>query len=192
MPRITEATVAEHREKQRRNLLDAAHELLRESPTAPSMSAVGQRAGLSRSAVYQYFDSREDLLYALVADVFPRWTSRITTALAEAPTVADRILAYANANLELVDSGAHAVGSALAALAPGEQLDAQADRMHGMIQDPLTDTLAELGIEAPEQVGELINAVIHAGTRMLESGIGLDAVVRHVGQVLEPLVAAHR
>ena len=192
MPRITEATVAEHREKQRRNLLDAAHELLTESPAAPSMSAVAQRAGLSRTAVYQYFDSREDLLYALVADVFPKWTSRITTALAEAPTVADRILAYAHANLELVDAGAHAVGSALAALAPGEQLDEQADRMHAMIQDPLTETLAELGIEAPEQVAELINAVIHAGTRMLENGIGIEAVTKHVDQVLAPLVASYR
>lgn len=86
---------------------------------------VALRAGLSLPSVYQYFGTRQDLFQALVRDIFPRWTERVTGAMADAPTKADRILAYATANVDLVAEGAHAVGSALAALAPGAELDPQ-------------------------------------------------------------------
>jgi len=189
MPRISAATVAEHRAAQERALLDAAHELLQETSEAPTMAEVASRAGLSRPSVYQYFDSRQDLLQALVRDIFPRWTERVTGAMADAPTQADRVLAYATANVDLVAEGAHAVGAALAALAPGAELDEQASRMHRQLQEPLIETLTELGVAGPESVAEMINAVVHAGTRMLESGQTLAEVHTHLRTLLGPFVA---
>ena len=189
MPRISAATVAEHRAAQERALLDAAHELLQETSEAPTMAEVALRAGLSRPSVYQYFDSRQDLLQALVRDIFPRLTERVTGAMADAPTEADRILAYATANVDLVAEGAHAVGSALAALAPGAELDEQATRMHRQLQEPLIATLTELGVADAESVAEMINAVVHAGTRMLESGQTPARVHAHLRTLLGPFVA---
>lgn len=191
MPRITAPTVQEHRERQRRKILDSAHELLRKDPTPPSLAAVARGAGISRSALYIYFDSRETLLYALVEDVFPRWTARVTQAMTDAPTVADRVRAYALANLELVDEGAHAVSGALAALAPGEELGAQAQRMHDLIRAPLVDTIQELGIASPEQVADLFNALVHGATRMLEQGQPFDDVLADIDAILVPFIQAH-
>lgn len=188
MPRISAATVAEHRAAQERAILDAAHELLQETSEAPTMADVALRAGLSRPSVYQYFHSRQDLLQALVRDIFPRWTERVTAAMAAAPTNADRILAYATANVDLVAEGAHAVGAALAALAPGAELDEQATRMHRQLQEPLIETLTGLGISDPESLAEMINSVVHAGTRMLESGQTLERVQSHLRTLLGPLV----
>lgn len=188
MPRISAATVAEHRAAQERALLDAAHELLQETSEAPTMAEVAVRAGLSRPSVYQYFDSRQDLLQALVRDIFPRWTERVTGAMAEAPTQADRVLAYATANVDLVAEGAHAVGAALAALAPGAELDEQATRMHRQLQEPLIETLAGLGVDDPGSVAEMINAMVHAGTRMLESGQTREQVHAHLKALLGPFV----
>ncbi|MGO4189739.1 TetR/AcrR family transcriptional regulator [Pseudarthrobacter sp. TAF60_1] len=188
MPRISAATVAEHRAAQERALLDAAHELLQETSEAPTMADVALRAGLSRPSVYQYFDSRHDLLQALVRDIFPRWTERVTGAMANAPTKADRILAYAMANVDLVAEGAHAVGAALAALTPGAELDEQATRMHRQLQEPLIETLTELGVADPESLAEMINAVVHAGTRMLESGQTREQVHSHLRTLLGPFV----
>lgn len=68
---------------------------------------------------------RQDLLQELIADIFPRWTERVTGAMADAPTKADRILAYALAHVDLLAEGAHAVGFALATLAPGLALDSR-------------------------------------------------------------------
>lgn len=78
--------------------------------------------------------------------LFPRWTGRVTGAMADAPTKADRILA----------------------------LDEQADRMHRQQQEPL------------------ITTVVHAGTRMLESGQSIQQVHAHLHSSLDPSVAAHR
>ncbi|MGD6978595.1 MULTISPECIES: TetR/AcrR family transcriptional regulator [Citricoccus] len=191
MPRISEPTVAEHRAARERALLDAAHDLLTETGEAPSLSQVAQRAGLARTSIYQYFTSKQELLQAMVRDVYPRWTERISGAMDQAPTEADRLMAYAAANVSLVAEGAHAVGSALAALAPGEELDEQAARMHREVQQPLVQTLERLDVESPAQVAELVNAVVHGATLLLESGQDLEAALGHLQVVLGPMVREH-
>ena len=58
MPRIDAPTVAEHHAQRRAALLAAAEELLAEQGVeAVTPAAVGARAGLARSSVYQYFSS---------------------------------------------------------------------------------------------------------------------------------------
>lgn len=70
----------------------------------------------------------------------------------------------------------HAVGYALATLSPGEALDAEASRMDRAIQEPLVETMQLLDADDPEEMSELINAIIHASTRMLEGGEPLSEV----------------
>lgn len=187
MPRISEPTLAQHRAARERALLDAAHALLLETGEAPGLPQVASRAGLARTSVYQYFGSKADLLRAMVRDVYPRWTERVIGAMAAAPSEADRILAYAVANVQLVAEGAHAIGSALAALAPEEELDEQATRMHREIQEPLIQTLVDLDVKSPDDVAELIGAVVHGATRMLETSDS-DVVLQHLVTVLGPMV----
>lgn len=187
MPRISAATVPEHRAKQERLILDAAHALLEETGDISSMRQVAERAGLARPSVYHYFDSRETLLNALVEDVFPKWAERVSSAMDAEPELSGRIIAYAVTNVQLVEEGAHAVGAALSALTPGEALNAQAARMHRAIQEPLIDTLTRLGAEDPEALGELINSVVHASTRLLESGRRPEAVYAALTAVIGPM-----
>lgn len=188
MPRISAATVAEHRAARERALLDAAHAILLETGEPPRLSDVAARAGLARTSAYQYFGSQLDLLKAMVKDVYPLWTERIRGAMAAAPTEADGILAYAVVNVKLVDEGAHAVGSALAALDPGAALDEEAVRMHHDVQEPLIAALTALDVDAPEDVAGLVNAVVHGATLLLEAGQGLDAALARLTAVLGPLV----
>ncbi len=187
MPRISAATVAEHRRNQERRLLDAAHEILRDTGDVPSLREVGRRAGLARSSVYHYFGSREDLLNSLVRDVFPKWTERVTTAMEGEVGAGRKILAYALANVHLVNEGAHAVATALASLTPGEVVDEQAAQMHRAITEPLVEVLAELGVADPEGVSDLINAVVHASARALEAGKPIEQVVANLTAVIAPM-----
>ena len=187
MPRITAPTVPEHRAAQERVLLDAAHALLRETGEAPTMAQLAERAGLARSSVYEYFGSRHEVMAALVADLLPRWIERIRAAMHAAPSPAEAILAYACTNVALVADGSHAPGEALAALAPGREADARAARMHVDIKEPLVATLTELGVESPESVADMVNALVYAGVQMLAAGQTLDDVTRHLRVVLGPL-----
>lgn len=191
MPKISAPSVAEHHAAQERALLDAARELLRETGQAPAMADVAARAGLARSSVYQYFSSRQDLLRGVVQDVFPRWAQRITDAMEHAGSPADAVVAYAHTNLDLVAEGEHAVGAALAGLAPGEELNEQARDMHQRISEPLTEALERLGVPDPAAVATLVNAVVHAATRMLESGDDHAAVAARVSALLGPFAREH-
>lgn len=188
MPRINEPTVAMHRAARERELLDAAHDIFLETGEAPSIPQVAARTGLARTSVYQYFSSRTELLRAMVRDVYPRWTERITSAMEAAPSEADRVMAYAVANVELVAEGAHAIGSALAALAPGEELDEQATRMHREVQEPLVTTLLSLGMDSPSEVAELINTVIHGASRRVETDQDLNSALTLLNTVLGPMI----
>ena len=63
--------------------------------------------------------------------------------------------------------------------------------MHRQIQEPLIATLEELGATDPAAVAEMINGMVHAGTRLLESGHALEDVRANLLAVLGPFVAAH-
>lgn len=187
MPRIQAATVAEHRSLQRRALLDAARSILATGePQAPSLSAVAERAGLARSSVYQYFKSREDLLEGVIADMFPRWSAFVDERMKAASDPAGKVLAYADANLELVAQGEHAVMRGLAMAAPGAALAESSRALHEQLRVPLVDALAGLPAEQPQHMAELIQAVVRAGSQMIENGVSADDVRDMVRQLLRP------
>lgn len=169
MPRIDAPTVAEHRAVRERSLLDAARALLTDRPDqVPTLAEVGERAGLSRSSVYQYFDSREDLLSAVVRDSFPRWQERLDAAIGAADGPRGRVLAFVRANLELVADGEHALARTLASVAPSEELARRSQTFHDRLLLPLRGALDELGVPDPETTTELLNALVHAASRRVE------------------------
>ncbi len=186
MPKISAATVAEHRATQLRALLDAAHALLTESPERPpSLGEVAARAGLARSSVYHYFRSREDLLRAVVEDMFPRWNAKVIAAMDEAGDPAGRVLAYVDANLRLVAEGEHALVGALATVTPQAFTDERMQTLHRELVLPLVEALREHGTTHPELAAELVGAVVRKGTELIESGRNLEEVRRAVRDLLE-------
>ncbi len=171
MPRIQAATVAEHRAMQRKAILDAARDILALGGSEiPSLAAVAQRTGLARSSIYQYFSSKNDLLDAVIADMFPRWAAYVQARVDEASTPAARALAYVDANLHLVASGEHAIARGLAAFARTESLLESSKTLHDQLRTPLFEALTDLGCTDPEAMGELIQAVVQRASLMLESG----------------------
>ena len=190
MPKIAAPTVAEHRAAQLRTLLDAARDLIREDGSGLTLAAVAARAGLARSSVYQYFRSREELLDAVVADVVPRWSARITAAVATAASPEDAIVAYARENLLLVAEGEHAVVAALRAEAGREALARQSAAMHATILVPLVEALEQLGVPDAARSAELVNAVVLAAARQVEAGEDAATTLARVRAVLGCLAPA--
>ncbi|MDR7171427.1 AcrR family transcriptional regulator [Nocardia kruczakiae] len=187
MPRIQAATVAEHRQAQRRALLDAARAILSEQTgAAPTLAEVAARAGLARPSVYQYFGSRDDLFEAVLADALPRWSERIAERMAAADDPGGRVLAYAMANLELVDEGEHAVVQGLSTHIAADALAAQGRAIHDELRTPLIDALTELGAPDPATTAELINAVVHTASRLVENHTPVDTVAARVRELLSP------
>ena len=172
MPRIDAPTVAEHHARLRRALLDAARALLAETGEAPSMAAVGRRAGLARSSVYQYFGSPEELLNAVVSDVFPDWANQVKSRVDAAGSPGERVWAYVEANVLLFASSEQAVAQALARVVGPSVLQGPMREFHAQLQVPLRDALAELGEPEVASMADLVDAVIVHAAR--EAGRDLD------------------
>lgn len=187
MPKIQAPTVAEHRARQRRAILAAAREILAENGTqAPSLAEVGKRTGLARPSVYQYFKSREDLLNAVIADMFPEWSAYVTQQMDQATDPGGRVLAYVEANLHLVAQGEHAVMRGLASSASGTVLAEESRTLHDQLRTPLVAALADHGATAPDRAAELIQAVVYASSQMIENGTPEADVVALTRELLCP------
>lgn len=165
MPRIQAPTVAEHRARQRRAILDAALAHLAEHGTAPSLADVGARAGLARSSVYEYFSSRDDLLAEVVADVFPAWAARITEAVEAAPTPGRQVWAYVKANMELFAGAEQAVARALTSVVDPAVLATPMTRFHESLQKPLLAALRANGETQPEVMADIIGSMVVRASR---------------------------
>ncbi|WP_054811921.1 TetR/AcrR family transcriptional regulator [Nocardia arizonensis] len=187
MPRIQAATVAEHRAAQRRAILDAARELLAEGGNeAPGLAAVAKRTGLARPSVYRYFRSREDLLEAVIADSFPRWSRAVVERMDGVEDPGARVLAYVDANLYLVAAGEHAVVRGLAAVVPGERLAEDSRILHDRLRVPLAAAIEAHGADDPEGMSDLIQSIVLAASRMIENGADEAHVRALAHQLLEP------
>lgn len=177
MPKISAASVADHRAQQRAALVRAAHELLEEGDAARvTFGAVADRLGLARNSVYKYFGSRQELLEAVVVEAAPRWTAPIRTAMASADTPEGRVAAFVTAQLALVRDGEHRVAQALAGDRDAAALRAGAEHAHRDILQPLVETLEELGDDSPRRTAGLLQGFVNAATKAIESGDDFAAV----------------
>ncbi|GAB3904667.1 hypothetical protein GCM10027612_72930 [Microbispora bryophytorum subsp. camponoti] len=159
MPRISAATVADHRANQHAALLEAAREILAaEGVHALTPAAVGARIGLARSSVYRYFASTADILAQLVEDAFPRWSARLRAAIAPAgpdDSLPGRIRTYGRTALDFVGSPDYALIPALQAIGLPGECRVRVDEMHGALIAPLADALREAGADHPALRAEL-------------------------------------
>jgi hypothetical protein len=101
-----------------------------------------------------------------------------------------RVLAYVDANLHLVAVGEHAVVRGLAAVVPGERLAEDSRVLHEQLRVPLTEALADHGADDPEGMSDLIQSIVLAASRMIESGAHEAHVRALAHQLLEPYLHA--
>lgn len=179
MPKISAATVAEHRAHQRDALIRAATDILVEQGAAAvTPAAVGARAGLARSSVYQYFSSTAALIATIVEDAFPRANQAIEAALARAHTPTERLDTYVRQTLKLAAEGAHRPAAALmGADLPGPCRDRLIE-LHLQQAAPLGAALRDLGVANPELTARLVGGLIQAAMAAVEAGRPLSTTTR--------------
>ncbi|MEU5864092.1 helix-turn-helix domain-containing protein [Nonomuraea sp. NPDC047529] len=175
MPRISAATVADHRASQHAALLAAAMEILvAEGPAGLTPAAVGARVGLARSSVYRYFSSTADILSQLVEDAIPRWAERLVTATRDGG-LEERVRAFGAVSLAFVTSPDYALLRAVASVdLPGECRH-RLDQLHETMIEPLRGLLAEAGQPHPDLVAHLGWSILGEGRRRLAAGADTDA-----------------
>lgn len=100
MPKIMGSSILEHREHTRRALFDALSSLMRERGfDAVSMSDLAARAGIGRTAIYNHFTDKEDLLLAFVEDEMSGYLDRVHHMLEEHSEPLDQLRIYVRSQL---------------------------------------------------------------------------------------------
>lgn len=178
MPKIDAPTVAEHHRQRRAELLAAATRLLAAGPLdAVTLASVGEAVGLSRSSVYQYFDSTPALLAAVVEDAFPRAAGRLESAMGTAGTPAERIDAYVRVAFDLATDPTHRSLEVLADAPLPAECRARVRELHDEQYAPLRVALVEHGAPDPDLAAGLILGILQSATRAITGGASRDHVL---------------
>ena len=95
MPKIIGNSLAEHRERTRNALFEALSALMsHRSFDKITLSDVAARAGVGRTAVYNHFANKEDLLLAFMEHETARYAEELSRALAGMEDPIDRLRVY--------------------------------------------------------------------------------------------------
>ncbi|WP_030166096.1 TetR/AcrR family transcriptional regulator [Spirillospora albida] len=169
MPKINAPTVREHRVRMEAALTDAAEEVLRAGGELTA-GAVARRVGIARSSVYKYVTSVDDLIEAVVARDFPRWTQAVRRAVDAEADPAQRVLAYARANIAEGASGDHGwyAGLARTSLSPAAMKRIMA--LHRDLETLLTDAVRDLDARHPDLLQGAVQALVDAAVRAIDRG----------------------
>lgn len=171
MPRIETETLAEHREWRRNQLIDAAASIAMESGGAAiTVAAVAQRAGLSRTSVYEYFASGSELVADLVIDELKTFASTLNSSVSECLEPRCVVSCWIKAALEYIADGRHLLAKALNSTAMPQSRSQQIGMAHRALMAPLVKAIEELGVEDIQRALSFIQAITDASTKRIESG----------------------
>lgn len=170
MPRISAPTVAEHRERRRADLLVAAASLIRRGHTF-TVAEVATEVGLSRSAVYEYYNSAADLIADVMVDELAEWADCLRVATQMEANPMGQVQAWVIAVLHYVADGRHGLLRSAGTVELPATRRAQVGAMHAELMSPLVEALTELGDVDPGQLARYVWGVVESSIERIESGV---------------------
>jgi len=174
VPRITAPTVAEHRDQRRADLVAAGQELLvTKGSDAVTMTAVAARAGLSRTTVYEYFTSTDELVAVVLSDQMVPWQEALRQRLHAAPPETgdlDTVRIYVEVAMGLVADGHHSLVVLLTMDTLTEDVRHRLSAAHAAVAAPVGKALAQIGIRDVDQATNYVHAAIEAAARRITPG----------------------
>lgn len=178
MPRISAATIGEHRAQTRDRILQAVSRLSRvQGIDAISLTEVAHEAGITRTVLYNYFPDKAALLLAFTERVTHYFIDSYEQGLPESASPADRLRVFVRLQLDGLLAHPHPGAADLsAALGPAayQRLAEHVAPMQRILIDILDSGAAS---------GEFQVLDVAATTRMIMALIGAERVPLISGSV---------
>lgn len=188
MPKINAASIVEHRENQRIRLLDVAREILvKDGPQAVTPGAVAKVAGISRPAVYQYFESGTAMIEHVVLDDFDESIAAIESAVDTGSDARTRAHAYVENVINQAAQGMHLTATALANFPMPESFKREINALHRKQIEPFIGALRDLGVTNHVQMA-LLGGIVETGVKLAESGMPAETVIEGVCSQLDSAI----
>ena len=175
MPKIQTEKLAEHRDWRRQQLIDAAAAIaLQSGGQAITVAAVAERAGLSRTSVYEYFSSSADLTADLVIEELHNFIQILTDAITDQDDSEAAICEWIAAALRYIADGRHLLAKALSATATPKDRAEEIAAAHRALLAPLSRALNAMGVQDLNQALALIQGATDVATKRIEGGVDSD------------------
>jgi AcrR family transcriptional regulator len=179
MPRIETETLAQHRDWRRNQLIEAAAGIALESGgSAVTVAAVAQRAGLSRTSVYEYFGSSADLIADLVLEELNNFALYLRDAVSDTEQPIESIAAWIQSALTYIADGRHLLAKALNATSLPQERTAAIGAAHRALLAPLVTGLTAMGVKDNQRALLFIQAITDASTKRIEGGHDAEAEIK--------------
>ena len=190
MPKIHAKSLAEQREWRRSQLIEIATQIaLTAGAKSLTVSELSKRAGISRTAIYEYFDSTADLVAELVNQELINYANLLSDACAAESSAMDKIEAWVRAGLNYIADGRHILVKTLNATSFPESRSRDIALSHRKMLAPLRDSLMTLGV-ADDSVMEYIKAISDAAAIRIEQGYPADLEIESACQFLSAGIRA--
>jgi AcrR family transcriptional regulator len=152
-------------------ILSATQRLISETGIdSATMPEIAKATGLSRPAIYQYFQSREHILAELVINDLADLSNDLDEHLKGIEEPSEQVRFWLHYSLAYMSSEQHRVISQISLNSlPTESLG-MIRAMHGHFMTSLQNPLTELGIEDAMRTGQLIFASVAEAAKRIDGG----------------------
>lgn len=175
MPKINAANMAEHKERTYASLLQATQELIAEQGIeSVSMAEIAKRAGVARTAIYNYAPDRESLLLAsaeaAVTAIQPVLGALVAETSVSAVERLEGLIRLLLANVANKAYGALAVWALRQrpTAADGDLFEAQKNVMVNVVLDLLQQAVAGREIPEPADLTLVLDLMVATMERTIE------------------------
>lgn len=175
MPKINAANMAEHKERTYASLLQATQELIAEQGIeSVSMAEIAKRAGVARTAIYNYAPDKESLLLAsaeaAVTAIQPVLGALVAETSVPAIERLEGLIRLLLANVANKAYGALAVWALRQrpTAADGDLFQAQKNVMVNVVQDLLQQAVAGREIPEPGDLALVLDLMVATMERTIE------------------------
>lgn len=135
-----------------------------------TVAAVAERAGLSRTSVYEYFASKEELVHDLILDELRCYTELLSSAIEKEATPDEQLQNWIASALTYVADGRHLLAKSLNAALTSLDNGADVAIAHRKLLAPLKATLIAMKIPNADQALSLIRSATDSATKRIETG----------------------
>lgn len=202
MPRISAATVVEHRRQVNEKLMDAASSLLAKQTLsdieAPlKVGEIAKEAGIARSSFYRYYNTVDDLVAALVLRDSPEWKATVGTSVKEAKDPISAARAFVRANISMASGSKHAWRTAVFSYHFHQDAQREIGAIHSELHDILVVAITKLDSLAESQgylvactIQNIVNSAVTAVEALSLNDEQLDTYIAWHEEAVEAILVS--
>ena len=180
VPKIEAANIVANREMRRQQLIDAALNIALENGAENvTVTAVAKRAGLSRTAIYEYFSSSADIITDLILEELDLYTNRLARAVDTSAEPFTQIKQWITEALKYVADGRHMLVKSLNAISTPDFRKEEVVLAHRKMLATIITPMSLIGFKDLYSAVAYVQSIVDTASTRIDSGKEKELEIRN-------------